>query len=318
MKTMRKIHGRLKGARSGSSEKRPSRKGPKAKLGTFQTSDGIEIAYGIEGEGPDLLFCYGLVCSTLHWTYQIEILRKKYRCIWFDYRGHGESETPPEGSSLSIDRLTQDVLELMDHLQIEKPVILGHSMGVNIVLEAARRAPSRFSGMVLANGTPRDPIESLFGSNFMVPIFEGFAKANEALPAVIRTIWKAQNKLPIGAKIIGKLGFNLNFTPIEDVQTYIDHISQIEPRVFVELIKSYRKFDATPWLHELKLPTLVIAGEYDRVIPVQQQRLMSDLIPGAELLVVEDGSHCPQLDFPEDVTAKIDDFIHRILTKNPQ
>ena len=62
--------------------------------GYIRSFDGTRLFYSIEGKGPPLIFCYGLVCSSLHWTYQIEYFRKNYQAIWFDYRGQHRSEEP--------------------------------------------------------------------------------------------------------------------------------------------------------------------------------------------------------------------------------
>ena len=111
------------------------------KHGYFRSFDGTKLFYSVEGEGKPLIFCYGLVCSSLHWTYQIEHFRKNYKTVWMDYRGHQNSEVPEDISSLTLENLAKDLKLLLDELKIQSAVLLGHSMGVNVVLEFARLFP---------------------------------------------------------------------------------------------------------------------------------------------------------------------------------
>ena len=140
---------------------------PQARHGYFSAKDGTRIFYSIEGQGPPLVFCYGLVCSSLHWTYQIDFFRKNYQTIWFDYRGHQNSDMPKDMSTLSLETIAEDMHTLFEELQLKDAVVLGHSMGVNIVLEFYRRYPERVRAMVLANGTSKQPFETLMGTNAM-------------------------------------------------------------------------------------------------------------------------------------------------------
>ena len=82
------------------------------KHGYFRSFDGTKLFYSIEGEGKPLVFCYGLVCSSLHWTYQIEHFRKGYRTIWMDYRGHQNSDVPADIDSLNLESLAKDLAAL--------------------------------------------------------------------------------------------------------------------------------------------------------------------------------------------------------------
>src|SRR3954464_11259941 len=101
---------------------------PAARHGYFQSFDGTRIFYSIEGEGKPLVFCYGLVCSSLHWTYQIDHFSKNYKTVWFDYRGHQNSETPKNLNSLTLENMARDLGIILDELKIDDAVLLGHSM----------------------------------------------------------------------------------------------------------------------------------------------------------------------------------------------
>ncbi len=279
---------------------------------TFEASDGTRLYYSVEGSGQPLIFCYGLVCSSLHWTYQIDHFRRSHQAIWMDYRGHQNSELPQDLSTLTIETLASDLDRLCETLGIGPAVLLGHSMGVNVVLEFQRRFPNRVKAMVLANGTPRSPLETMFSTNAFQKIFEGLRLLQRLAPGTYRKLWRLQkgNQLIRSLMLLG--GFNPHLTPIEDVGLYVDQVADLDPEVLLRLMASYENWDATSWLHTLRIPTLIISGREDRVIPLAQQELMHQLIPGSEFFPVAHGSHCPQMDLPGLVNARIIEFLKKI------
>lgn len=287
--------------------------------GFFKTFDGTRLFYSIEGSGPPLVFCYGLVCSKLHWSYQMEYFKKHYTVIWFDYRGHHRSETPANPEALTIDNMARDVECLLDELKIPKATFLGHSMGVNIVLEFYHRCPERVQAMVLANGSARGPLETMLRSNVMQLIFPTLYSAYKKYPKLANFIWKAQGKSKLTPWLVGQLGFNPNLAKPEDIETYVHMVTGMDMIITLQLLKDYEDYDATPWLHRIDVPTLVIAGENDLIIPREAQEIMHQLIPNSRFELVRHGSHCPQMDIPELANIIIERFLNEALkTKNAQ
>jgi pimeloyl-ACP methyl ester carboxylesterase len=280
--------------------------------GYFKSFDGTRLFYSIEGTGTPVVFCYGLVCSSLHWTYQIEHFSKTHQAIWFDYRGHQNSDLPENMESLTLENMAKDLECLLNELKIEKAILLGHSMGVNVVLEFYKNNPDRVEAMVLANGTPCRPLETLFGSNVTKAGFSFLTEMYRLSPSLVKTAWKLNRGNPLSRTFIALGGFNPHLTPPEDVQLYVDQVTDLDPGILVRLINNYDDYDATSWLHQVKVPTLILAGEEDRIIPPEQQELMHQLIPGSQLEVLAHGSHCPQMDLPELVNLKIENFISNL------
>ena len=286
--------------------------------GYLKSFDGIKLFYSLEGKGRPLVFCYGLVCSSLHWTYQIEHFQKDYQAVWFDYRGHNNSETPTDLKSLTVSNMAKDLGVVLDELNLESPILLGHSMGVNVVLEFYRQQPKRVAGMVLANGTAKRPLETLFNMNAFQAAFKLLRKAHKFSPTLVEKIWKLQSKNPLTRTLIALGGFNPHLTPKSDIDLYVKQVGEMNPEILLSLIENYDTFDATPWLHTIQVPTLIIAGEEDKVVPPAQQELLHQLIPDSELVIIRHGSHCPQMDLPELVNHKIENFLSRIGFDSPQ
>ena len=280
--------------------------------GYFRSFDGTKLFYSVEGEGKPLVFCYGLVCSSLHWTYQIEHFRKNYKAVWMDYRGHQNSEVPEDIGSLTLESLAKDLKLLLDELKIQDAVFLGHSMGVNVVLEFARQYPERVAGMILSNGTPNRPLETLLNSNALVPGFRALEFLRDKSPKLLKKLWTFQKGNPFAHRAIGLLGFNPHLTAKEDIALYVDQIADMDPRVFLSLIRNYDNYDGSSWLHTLNIPTRILAGEDDLIIPFQQQELLHQLIPQSELEVIRHGSHCPKMDLPELINSKVEEFLRKL------
>jgi pimeloyl-ACP methyl ester carboxylesterase len=101
-------------------------------------------------------------------------------------------------------------------------------------------------------------------------------------------------------------------TPKEDIDLYIRQVSETDPSILIHLIQNYEAYDASAWLHTVDVPTLILAGENDRLIPLEQQELLHQLIPNSQLEVIRHGSHCPQMDLPDLVNLRIEKFLSQI------
>jgi len=280
--------------------------------GYFDSFDGTKIFFSKEGEGRPLVFVYGLVCSSLHWTYQIEHFKKNYQAVWFDYRGHHNSGMPSDIKSITIEAMASDLAQLLEHEGIRDAIFLGHSMGVNVVLELYKNHPEYFKGMILANGTARAPLENIFRNNLSVFGFEWLKKIHALAPETIKKLWHLQKNNPFTRLLVQLGGFNPHLTPKADIDLYVDQVMSMDPAIFIQVVEQYQKNDAMPWLHQVKVPTLIIAGEDDHVIPSEQQKLLHQMIPGSEFELIRHGSHCPQMDLPELFNMRVQKFLDQL------
>jgi len=287
-----------------------------ATSGYVNSQDGLKLFYSSEGEGSPLVFCYGLVCSSLHWTYQIDHFKQSHRAIWFDYRGHHNSDTPQDLSTLTIKNFAADMRVLFDALELKDPIILGHSMGVSVALEFYRQNPDRVKALVLSNGTAKRPLETLLNNPNIIPAgFELLRKAHESSPQLFSTLWDLQKGNALVRSIVKLAGFNPHLAADSDVERYVSQIEEMDPGVLLHVLEAYQSYDATSWLHTIDVPTLVISGDEDKVTPPQQQILLHQLIPSSQFDSIRHGSHCPQMDQPELVNERIEKFLSSLKTQ---
>lgn len=109
------------------------------------SSDGVRLAYEVEGDGPALVLHLGAGCDSGLWRAAgyLDPLAASYSCILFDHRGHGESDKPRGPGAYHIDRLVSDVVELLDHLELESVAFWGYSAGVSPGIKLAEEQPGR-------------------------------------------------------------------------------------------------------------------------------------------------------------------------------
>ncbi len=253
------------------------------------TVNGVSLAVDVRGEGPAVLFVHGYPLDRTIWTPQLEAL-DGWRRIAPDLRGMGQSDAPDLGYSMAT--YASDLAALLDALGIERTVLCGLSMGGYVVFEFLRRWRSRVSGLVLiATRAEADSPEARRARD---------AAANEAREGGARVIAEAMlPKLlaPGAAEVL-----------VERVRSLIAAIPV--PGIVGALGAMRDRPDSTALLPTLGgLPTLVIAGGDDQLIPVSQTSAMAAAIPGARLVVAPGAAHLPTLETPSIVTDALRSFL---------
>ncbi len=288
------------------------RNGLRAQRGHFTTTDGVKIGYHTGGnpDGPPILFCYGLLCSSFHFKYQWEHFARTHRLVMLDYRAHHISDCPESLTTLNFPRLAQDLHEFVEHLEITGPVaVVGHSMGVNVALEFYERYSAHVGSLVLMAGAATFParhqiqLQRLAFMNSMMKIVDGL------FPAMADAFWRRQADAPGADVVAGFVGFNTKLSKSEDIRQVVQQMSGFSPRVFAQLLGEYIRHDRRDTLARIETPTLIISGECDKAVPVYFQEQLYLQIRGSQYVSIEAGSHCPQFDRPAEVNAAMDSFL---------
>ena len=283
----------------------------------FKTSDNEQIFFvknftTIDHSKPILVFNYGLVCSNHHWKFQTEYFDNKgYQILIHDYRGHFQSTGSHDVKKITFPQMAKDVSDLCAFVGIDKAVMLGHSMGVNICLQLAKDFPELVSGMILISGTFINVKDIMFDTNLMEFIAPIAALGLEKYPELFKKIWASGGINPLVREIIHTTGFNRSKVSREFIEIYLNRVGQLGADVFFQLFNEMTRQNITGSLERMNMPSLVMGGHKDNVIPNHLQRTLASLLPHSETYFMKDGSHVPQADFPDMVNERIELFLQQ-------
>ncbi len=258
----------------------------------------INMEYYIEGAGPPLLMIMGLGGQASSWGEPIlEGLQSNFTTVRFSNRGTGATDKPSDG--YSIPQMAEDAAGLMESLGIEKAHLFGISMGGMIAQELVLNHPQRVQGLVLGctNCGPAHsvtvPAETLnrFGQIMSLPVEER-----------IREFWNitvTQAFIESGAAFLNhimELGM-VNPTPME---------------TFGRQFGAIQAFDTYDRLPQIKSPTLIIQGDLDALVPMENAEVLRGRIPGSRVRIVQGTGHCFFWEAPEEVVEEIVAFLSRV------
>lgn len=254
----------------------------------------VELYYEEHGDGEPLILIPGLAAGRWIWFKQVLPLSEQFRVITFDPRGIGQS--PLNSAPLTLPLLADDVAALLRRLGIERAHIVGASFGGFVAQEFASAHPEMTCSLVLS-------CTSFGGPNHVAPSLE-------ILMALASTN-----------------GFNTeerirrNLLPAFSSEFVRDHPEEIEETVKLRLsnavveaayqaqLTAAVEFNAEPKLGAIKVPTLVLSGDSDAVVPVQNSRNLASKIGGAELRIIKGGSHLFFIESPEEFNRSVIEFL---------
>jgi len=237
------------------------------------------LYYEDDGKGPAILMTHGFVASTGMWDGQVEAFKDRFRLIRWDMRGHGQTECQDDQSAYGQDITVADMVAILDHLEVEKAIIVGHSLGGFMSLRLNVMHPERVSALVLQGCGPGYRND------------DSRAKWNERVDGRAKTIIEEGYKALGGA---AEVPVSVQRSSQELAMAARGILAQVDAKVI----------DSLP---HIDVPTLVIIGAGDSYY-LQGSDYMANRIPGAEHIVVPDAGHGVNIDQPEIVNKAYEAF----------
>ncbi|EFH80999.1 alpha/beta fold hydrolase [Ktedonobacter racemifer] len=266
--------------------------------------DGTRLYYETAGEGEPLLLISGSGLDHTFWNWNDvrDDFVSRYRVIVYDHRGTGQSDKP-DAPPYSTRRLAQDAVWLLDHLGIERAHVYGNSMGGMIGQWVAIDHGKRVGALVLGATTPG-------------PMFREQRDASNAhsVPrtAKINAIWT--NPPANRQEALEKVALTLSpawVTTHPDAFKEIFPVPPIPHYASKFFAQATREHDAWDLLPTISTPTLVIHGSEDLVAPTANASLLAERIPGAELSLIKGGRHVYHVEFREEASRVVNEFLAR-------
>ncbi len=253
----------------------------------------LVLAYDEHGSGRPLVLVHGYPLSRKIWRPQLTGLSDTARVIAPDLRGSGDSDVPPP--PYTIDRLADDVADLLDEMQIAAPAVIGGlSMGGYIALAFYRRHTARTAGLILA--ATRAGADSETGkANRDKSIDLAKEKGVEAI---------AESMLP---KMLAPETYHANPALVHEVHGMM--ASSPLDGVLGDLAAMRDRLDSTELLGGITQPVLVIHGQEDQLIPPDEAEAAYSRLPHARLALVPRAGHLLNLEQPDAFDAEVRTFL---------
>lgn len=276
---------------------------------TLTLPSGLPLAYREQGSGPQvLLMLHGLGGESAHYERLMPLLSAHYRCIALDFPAYGRSGTGFERQGDAMAFLSETVRGLLDALQLQQVLLMGHSMGGQVAMVFALQHPERVSRLLLLAPAGLETFTEQ----------EADALRRSARPAVYEGMQEAQ---------IRQL-FSFNFATLSDYESLVQARLALRESdrfpAFCQMVSwgvhgmlGHPVYERLP---ELRLPTLLLFGAQDLLIPnrllhpgltTAQVLQQGSRIPGSSLHLIEQAGHLLQYEQPQAVAQAVRDFLRR-------
>jgi pimeloyl-ACP methyl ester carboxylesterase len=251
------------------------------------------------GDGPDVLLIAGLGDPAEAWQFQLDGLADRYRVTAFDNRGVGR--TPPADGPLSAATMADDAAALLRGLDAPAVHVAGFSMGSAIAQELALRHPELVRSLVLVST---------------------YARPDALLRAQLK-LWRWLPEVAPDERAFFEAFFTWVYTPRAHTDGTVEQMveealafpHQQTVEAFQAQVDACVAHDTADRLAQIAVPTLVLAGEYDMILPPRLGRSVAAAIPGARFEVVPEAAHQPFQEIPDEFNARVDAFWRAVEVK---
>ncbi|WP_329117093.1 alpha/beta fold hydrolase [Streptomyces sp. NBC_01353] len=313
--------------------------------GKALADDGTALHYEIDEVEPDppaprrrrlfgrktpapvtVVFSHGYCLGQDSWHFQRAALRGLVRTVYWDQRSHGRSargvaQSGPDGVPVSIDQLGRDLKAVIDAAAPEGPLVLvGHSMGGMTIMALADRYPELIRDRVVGVALVGTSAGRLGEVNYGLPS-AGVNAVRRVLPGVLKALGAQAELVERGrratadlfAGLIKKYSFSSRDVD-PAIARFAERMIEATPiDVVAEFYPAFAEHDKAAALEVFReIPALALAGDRDLVTPSAHTEAIADLLPEAELVIVDDGGHLVMLEHPEVVTDRLADLLAKV------
>jgi pimeloyl-ACP methyl ester carboxylesterase len=237
------------------------------------------------GNGPRTILAHGGWTGSWElWTEPFMHLNKNWRTVAYDHRGTGATISPVE--SITMENMVADLFAVMDNLKIERCVLAAESAGGMVAVNAALQQPQRFDGLVLVDALLYNMPES--NSIFIQGLKTNFEKTRAGFvdACVLETEPNSKEIRSWGRKILARATMEAS----------------------IRLLEYSYGTDLRPELSKLQIPTLVIHGDSDAIVPLKDSEYAASQIPNSHLHIVHGAGHVPTMTRPREVAEEINRY----------
>jgi pimeloyl-ACP methyl ester carboxylesterase/putative sterol carrier protein len=263
----------------------PPRPTGKEVIGRYVEVNGLPTYYEEAGEGHPIVCLHAACQDTLMFRQAVAGLSDEFRVISVDAPSHGKTLEPEGGEFRNLQQHAEFNEALMDALGLERPVIIGCSMGGNMVLELGARRPDGYAAIVSCEGADYTPTVSQFLLDML--LLNG------------QQILECWSQSLIGAR-----------TPPERAREVVWQIRRVNPEVMAGDLQGYAGFDARDRVGTIRAPVLLLRGDADWLVSQEMVEATQARIPGSRVAVLAGTGHYPMIENPFEFNEAVRGFMH--------
>jgi pimeloyl-ACP methyl ester carboxylesterase len=265
-----------------------------------EPSQSNRIFYIEKGSGSNhVILIHGFAAHSYTWRYAIEPLVKAGYHVWaFDLLGFGSSDKPI-GAPYGLDLFINQISAFITAKGIPSAHFVGNSLGGGISIGFALHSPDLVKSLTLINA---------MGHPMQLPFFLQMARSSPTMakPLISRSLIKtAISDIIYKKEALSEQQIDAYWMPLEQPggkEAFLELLQMFDNKLLEKMQESF---------HRIKVPTLIIWGDHDRLIPVAHATLFHQEIPNAELMIIKDCGHIPQEEEPDLVNSRLLDFLHK-------
>ncbi len=268
---------------------------------------GHRVNFSIAGQGPAIVLVHGVAGRAAQWDQTVQLLAENHTVVAPDLLGHGDSAKPRGDYSLGAH--ASGIRDLLIALNMERASVVGHSLGGGIAMQFAYQFPERCERLVLvSSGGLGDDVHPLLraatlpGSELVLPLL--------AHPKVV----DVASVIP---RALGRIGLRTR-VDLEEMARGYQSLSNAEARnAFIHTLRAVidptgQRVNASDRLYlASKMPSLIVWGRRDRIIPVEHASPAHEAMPGSRLELFDGAGHFPHLDDPLRFARTLQAFFHQ-------
>jgi pimeloyl-ACP methyl ester carboxylesterase len=271
------------------------------------TLHGHRVRYRIGGDGPVILLIHGITGSSAQWETTMELLESDFTVIAPDLLGHGESAKPRGDYSLGA--YASGLRDLLAWLDVPAATVVGHSLGGGIAMQFAYQFPERCERLGLVNSGG-------LGREVNIVLRAAALPGAELVLPLIAANWSRSVGLAV-SDALGRLGLRVGSDMAEMARGYASLIDGEARSAFLHTLRAViepggQRVSAVDRLYLAEeVPTLIVWGERDPLIPVKHGYAAHEAMPGSRLEVFSDAGHFAQLDEPVRFAGVLAEFMEQ-------
>jgi pimeloyl-ACP methyl ester carboxylesterase len=234
----------------------------------------------------------------------------------WNYRGHGRSAQPADPEAIRVEDHASDLDVVRRHIGDPPVILIGHSFGCQVALEAYRMRPEGIRGLILLCGSSGRVTHTFKNSDVLAQILPRLIATVDAHPHLARALW---GHVPAEAAMrIAMLTGEIDAKAMDprDLLPYLNHMVDIDLPMFLRMLRNAGEHSAADLLPEVKVPVLVVGSDRDSFTPLAASEQMAAAMPKGELLTVS-GTHVAPIEQREMIGARIAQFLEARLAEQP-